>query len=284
MITEMLAKLTRPDLPHSWESSLHLPKVAWKTGTSYGHKDAWSVGYSPRYTVGVWVGNFDGTASPALVGAEAAAPLLFNLFNALTQSLEKRWYTKPDSVRERDVCALSGMIPTPHCPSVKAEFYIPGKSPHLECNIHQQFTVDKETGARLCSRCRVGREYETKVFEVWSPSIATWMERNGLSVDKIPEHHRGCPELSAGGGPVIHSPSENTEYVIRDGVALDHQKILLEASVSNSIRKIYWFLDSELLFEGRPTDRFFLTPVRGEHTLTCMDEEGRSTQMSMTIR
>jgi len=284
MITEMLAKLARPDFPRSWEASLNLPKVAWKTGTSYGHKDAWSVGYSPKFTVGIWVGNFDGTGAPELVGAEAAAPLLFGLFNALTQSLQNRWYTRPDSVREREVCALSGMIPTAHCPAVKKEYYLPGRSPHVICSLHRQFTVDGKTGMRLCSRCRMGREHFTKVFEVWPPEIATWMARNGMSVDRIPEHFEECSEVADGGSPVIHSPSLNSEYVIRDGVALEHQKILLEASVSNSTGRIYWFLDSELIFEGEPKERFFLTPVRGEHKLTCMDEEGRSTEVTMTIK
>jgi membrane carboxypeptidase/penicillin-binding protein PbpC len=110
------------------------------------------------------------------------------------------------------------------------------------------------------------------------------MERNGMSVDRIPEHFAGCSEIAGGGGPVIHSPSENSEYIIRDGVSMEHQKILLEASVSNNTRKIYWFLDSKLIFEGEPTERFFLTPVRGKHTLACMDEEGRSTEIAMTVR
>jgi penicillin-binding protein 1C len=284
IVTEILAKLSRPDFPHSWESALHLPKVAWKTGTSYGHKDAWSIGYSPRFTVGVWVGNFEGTGAPGLVGAEAAAPLLFAIFNGLTQSLDKRWFTRPDVVRERDVCAVSGMIPTAHCPAVKKEYYIPGKSPHLPCTVHRQYTIDKKTGERLCSRCRPGREYSLKVFEVWPPEIATWMERNGMSVDRIPAHFHGCTEMAAGDGPLIRSPSDNSEYVIRDGVDLEHQKILLEASASNSTRRLYWFLDSKLIFEGEPRERFFLTPERGEHILMCVDEEGRSTEIALTVR
>ena len=284
--TELLAKVKRPDLPKAWESAVNLPKVAWKTGTSYGHKDAWSIGYSPQYTIGVWAGNFNGVGSPSLIGSEAAAPILFSLFNALTQEYE--WFTRPLSVEEREVCAVSGMLPSPYCPDCKKELFIPGTSPYRTCTIHRVYTIGKDPSDgrtyRFCSKCRIGRSCETKVFEVWPPQIATWMERNGVPLEKVPEHYPGCSEILAGGAPVIHSPSENSEYVIREGVGPQHQKILLEASVSNSVRRVFWFLDNQLVFQGDPTDRVFITPVAGRHTLTCMDEEGRSTEMTLVIR
>ncbi len=284
ILTEMLAEVERPDLPACWESSVNLPKVAWKTGTSYGHKDAWSIGYSPQFTVGVWIGNFDGVGSPAIVGAEAAGSILFDLFNALTKGKHSRWYVRPAEVGQREVCALSGMAMSPYCSHLKEEYYIPGVSPIQTCTVHRAFAVDKETGARLCSHCRMGREYEMKVFEVWPPKMATWMERNGVSLDKIPEHYPECPKFMAGAGPVIHSPSANCEYAIRRGVDTEYQKILLEASVSNDASKIFWFLDSEIVFHGPPTEKVFITPVPGRHTLTCMDEEGRSAEMTLLIR
>ena len=84
LTTEILAQLTRPDLPNTYASSMHLPKIAWKTGTSYGRRDAWSIGYNKHYTIGVWVGNFTGVGVPALNGTDIGTPLLFDLFNAPT--------------------------------------------------------------------------------------------------------------------------------------------------------------------------------------------------------
>ncbi|MFC1714076.1 hypothetical protein ACFL6S_10415 [Candidatus Poribacteria bacterium] len=150
--------------------------------------------------------------------------------------------------------------------------------------MHKVFAVDEETGKRLCSYCRIGREYEMEVFEILPPKIATWMERSGISVDSIPEHYPECSRLTAGTGPVIHSPSANCEYAIRPGVDTEYQKILLEASVSNDTSNIFWFLDSELIFHGPPTRKVFITPVSGKHNLICMDEEGRSTEMTLVIR
>ncbi|MBD3180731.1 penicillin-binding protein 1C [Candidatus Poribacteria bacterium] len=284
IITEMLAEVKRPDLPACWESAVNLPKVAWKTGTSYGHKDAWSIGYSPQFTIGVWIGNFKPVGSPAIVGAEAAAPVLFDLFNALSKQRKSTWYTQPLKVNRRDVCTLSGMVMSEHCPHGKGEYYIPGVSPGEKCSIHQVFAIDKETGARLCSHCRIGRDYEMKVFELWPPRIATWLERSGMAVDNIPEHFPGCTSLIAGSGPVIHSPSANCEYTIRPGVDIEYQKILLEASVSNDTDKIFWFLDSEMIYHGTPVEKVFLKPVPGKHSLICMDDQGRSSEMTLVIK
>jgi penicillin-binding protein 1C len=284
IITDILSEVERPDLPTCWESTVNLPKVAWKTGTSRGHRDAWSIGYTPNYTIGVWVGNFNAVGSLAIVGAESAAPVLFDLFNALAPKSDKQWYVQPSDVKEREVCSLSGMSMSSHCHQSKTELYIPGVSPNQECNMHRAIAIDKETGMRLCSNCRIGRDYETKTFVIWQPEIATWLERNGVSVDKLPPHYTECSLVASGEGPIIHSPSSESEYVIREGVDIDYQKILLEASVSNDCRSIYWFVDSKMVFNGSPTDKVFITPTTGKHIILCMDDEGRATKTTLVVR
>lgn len=283
ILTEMLTEVRRPDLPTCWESSINLPKIAWKTGTSYGHKDAWSIGYSLKYTIGVWVGNFDATGAPDIVGAKVAAPILFALFNALTDPLENQWFVKPDRVARRNVCALSGMPMSPYCESSKEELYIPGISPSKQCNIHKKFQIDRKTGKRLCSHCRIGREYREQIFEVYPPEIATWRRKNGHHVPSIPEHYPNCSKILAGNGPVIHSPSANCEYKIRQGIDAKYQKILLDASVSSGTKKIFWFLDNQLIASKKPTEKVFITPTVGKHRLVCMDDEGRSAEMALVI-
>jgi len=284
ILAELLSQLRRPDLPSSWESSMNLPKIAWKTGTSYGHRDAWSVGYSPDYTIGVWIGNFDGKGAPALVGAEVAAPVLFALFTALGSNSDSRWFIQPASVAGRQVCAVSGMPITEHCAVVNNELYLPGISPNLPCNVHQVILIDKKTGKRLCSHCRVGRSYEQRIVEQWPAEIATWMERNGYPIEKLPEHFPGCSKLAAGDQPIIRSPSDNSEFKIRPSVSLKYQKILLDASVPNSIQKIFWFLDGKLIFSGSPTQKVFITPKLGTHRLICLDDEGRSSEVQFVVK
>ena len=284
LLAEMLSEVRRPELPASWEYSMNLPKIAWKTGTSYGHRDAWSIGYNPEFTVGVWVGNFDATGVPELIGVDVAAPILFAIFNALESNRNQKWFEQPETVKRRKVCALSGMIPSPNCPETKEELYIPGVSPAKVCNIHRKIDIDKKTGKRLCSICRQGREFETKIVCQWPAEIASWMERNGFPVDDIPEHFPDCPRILSGGRPVILSPTAQTVYKIRRGVDVAYQKILLEATVSNDTKNIFWLLDGKLVAEVDPKEKIFITPEPGKHRITCLDDLGRSAEVRFVVK
>lgn len=284
IITEILTRHERPDLPTAWEFTLNLPKVAWKTGTSYGHKDAWSVGFTPDLTIGVWVGNFSGKGVPELVGADAAAPLLFDLFNAFGGPQASGWFEMPPGLGVRSVCALSGMPVSDICPAAIEEFYIPGVSPSTKCTIHQKIAIDKLTGHSLCPHCRQNRDFEEKIFARWPSKLATWMARNGYPIDKIPSHLPQCTSLVHGAPPSIRSPSADCDYVLREGVDPEFQKILLDASVANDVRKIYWFFDGTLLHTCSPKDKVFYLPTPGRHKLVCMDELGRSTEISLNVK
>ena len=304
IITEMLTTSQLPTNtvknPEAFEMTLNLPKIAWKTGTSYGHRDAWCIGYSPKLTIGVWLGNFDGKGAPMLSGADAATPVLFALFTALTGQDTHHWFTEPEGLKRREVCALTGALPSPHCPTRKSDVYIPGISPIKICTIHKRISVDEATGYSLCSHCRnrfptieenyserAGGEYDTnvqtKIFEEWPAEAATWLAKNGFAVSVLPEHNPSCTGTIAGTAPVILSPTADTVYYIRDGVPLAQQKIRLSASTSNRTQQLFWFLDGELIFEGNAGQPYWFTPIKGEHVLTCVDAEGRSTSRPFHI-
>ena len=320
IITEMLTTSQLPvntvKNPAAFEVTMNLPKIAWKTGTSYGHRDAWCIGYSPKLTIGVWLGNFDGKGAPMLSGADAATPVLFALFTALTGRDTHHWYTTPEQLKMREVCALTGAPPSPHCPTRKNDVYIPGISPVRVCAIHKSIYVDDVTGYSLCSHCRNlpsnshqssvasgqlqegsvaatnisltdNRELTTdndkKVFEEWPAEAATWLAKNGFAVPVLPKHNPLCTGTIAGTAPVILSPTKGTVYYIRDGVPLEQQKIQLSASASNRTQQLFWFLDGELIFKGNAGQPYWLTPVKGEHVITCVDAEGRSANRPLHI-
>ncbi|MDD4052324.1 MAG: penicillin-binding protein 1C, partial [candidate division Zixibacteria bacterium] len=146
LVTELLTELKRPDLPASWEFTPDMPKVAWKTGTSYGRKDAWAIGYNPEYTVGVWAGNFSAEGSIAIVGAEIAAPLMLDIFSQLCIDGDKEWFRPPRTISSREVCAVSGRVAGDDCPERILEQYIPGVSPMEPCAVHRKILVDTRTG------------------------------------------------------------------------------------------------------------------------------------------
>ena len=283
IITEMLTTLKRPDFPETFEKTGTMPKVAWKTGTSYGHRDAWSIGYSPELTIGVWLGNFNGTGTPILSGAEASAPILFALFTALSGEKTNQWFTKPTTLKTRLVCAMSGLPLSPHCPNSISDVYIPGVSSTGMCTIHKTIQVDKNTGERLCSSCRLGRQYRKEKIAVFPAGIATWLKANGFGVPLLPEHNADCTRLIAGTHPIILSPARDTVYHIRNNISPEYQKIRLSASVSGDTQDLFWFLNGELVFKGQAVEPNFLTPFVGKHELTCIDGTGRSTSLPLTI-
>ena len=309
ILTEMLTTSQLPTNtvknPEAFEMTMNLPKIAWKTGTSYGHRDAWCIGYSPKLTIGVWFGNFDGKGAPMLSGADAATPVLFALFTALTGQDTHRWFTEPERLKLREVCALTGDLPSPYCPTRKSDVYIPGISPVKTCTIHKRIYVDEVTGYSLCSHCRnlpttqendaseARSQHHTidmpqsnvqmKIFEEWPAEAATWLAKNGFAVSVLPAHNPLCTGTIAGTAPVILSPAKDTVYYIRTEVPLENQKIQLSASTSNRTQQLFWFLDGELIFKGKAGQPYWLTPIKGEHTLTCVDAEGRSTSRPLHI-
>jgi penicillin-binding protein 1C len=284
IISDILSELQRPDFPSSWEFSPNVPKVAWKTGTSFGRKDAWSIGYNPTYTVGVWVGNFSGEPSPDLVGSEAAAPILFEIIKLIDMGTGERWFNQPLTVDTRRVCAVSGMPPNEHCPATIDELYIPGVSPVAQCNIHKEILVDSVSGQRLCRYCSAGKKVLSKVYEEWPPKIATWLVKSGHALELIPEHNQQCTGSYAGDRPVIVSPNEDVTYIIRRHVPLAEQGIPLEASVAPGARRIFWFVDGDLFGKANPGDKLFYLPIPGIHKLICTDEEGRSTSLTFKVQ
>ena len=144
MINEILMQAVRPDLPTGYQNSQHAPPIAWKTGTSYGRKDAWSIGYNRRYTVGVWVGNANAEGVPELTGADIATPLLFQVFNMVDYRAAASRLLAPAGMQLRLVCAETGLLPGPDCPHQVTDYFIPLISNTEKCNHLRQVAVSPD--------------------------------------------------------------------------------------------------------------------------------------------
>ena len=283
IITDILEEVRRPDLPACWEFT-SLPRVAWKTGTSYGHRDAWSVGYNPRYTIGVWCGNFNGDGKPGLVGAEVAAPLLFDLFNYMNRQGSAGWFVKPRGVGVRKVCALSGQLPGVSCTSQVSEYYLTDRSSDEECKLHQVVKLDAKTGYRLPPHYLSGtRQTVDHYYLHWPARVASWLSSNGQPVNELPALIPDWQGVIAGQPPLIHSPASDYQYQLREGITSDYQKISLEAAASNEVRKLYWFVDGKLFGTAKPGERLFYPPLPGVHQVVCQDDQGRSSAVKLVV-
>ncbi|MEO8404484.1 MAG: penicillin-binding protein 1C, partial [Chitinophagaceae bacterium] len=214
MVNEILSKVNRPDFPLNWSATERMPKIAWKTGTSYGRRDAWSIGYNKNYTVGIWTGNFSGVGVPDLSGANIATPLLFKIFNTIDYDSDAEWFTQPEDCDIRKVCSETGMVPTDHCTNIVTDYFIPLVSSTQTCNNYQEIMLSPDEKISYCKSCAPQTGYKKKWFKIVEPEMQSWYEENRIAYQQIPPHNPACELIFKGNAPYIMSPANGSEYLI----------------------------------------------------------------------
>ncbi len=290
LLTDILAQRTRPDLPLDAAASRHLPRIAWKTGTSYGRRDAWSIGYNRQYTIGVWVGNFNGQGSPALTGADVASPLLFDVFNALAYNGKNEWFAPPASLDFRLVCAESGLVPGENCPNQLLDYYLPGVSGSQRCQHLQEVLLSADGQYSYCRACAPASGYRRALFPNLRPEVLAFREVQGLPARRLPPHNPACrlvrgadADATAGAAPLlaITSPAAHAEYVLN---AVEKQQLLLSCAAAGEVRQVYWYVNDQFLQAAPATGRVFFRPPPGEVKISCADDHGRTVEVRVLVR
>ena len=253
MIGDILTEVRRPDLPDAWDLTRDAPSVAWKTGTSYGHRDAWAVGFSRRYTIGVWVGNFDGRPRQGISGSQHAGPLLFDLFRAIEPRGSERarpddWTRRPRPLETIEVCAESHELPGPYCPVRLRVPYLPGRSHLAPCSVHKRVIVDARTGELLAADCLRSRPHEFRLLTVFPAELVAWWRAQGNRVPELPRPAADCLGIPEGDPPRIVSPDGSTPYRLRREAPAEYQRIPLVARAGAGV-------GAPLLVRGRPAGR-----------------------------
>lgn len=280
MITQILTELKRPDLPNEYTETANLPRVAWKTGTSYGRKDAWAIGYNAGYSVGVWTGNFDGRGVPELNGTDCAVPLLFMIFNQLPKSEDEWFHSTPDA-DFRLVCSETGMVADTFCHNVIMETFIPGISPSMRCNhLKPVFTNSKQTMS-YCNDCLPEAGYRVSFYPNYPPELISYYEEMNIPYKRIPDHNLECNSLNTDGlNPVITSLTEGAEYIVFAG---RKQQLLLKSSCANGTSYVFWYVDKKFHKKAKPYESVYIQAEKGLHTVTCTDDKGRSSDIRFTV-
>jgi penicillin-binding protein 1C len=281
MITEMLTRLIRPDLPNNWESSIHVPKIAWKTGTSYGRRDAWSIGYNKKYTIAVWTGNFDGEGVPELTGADMSTPLLFELFNALDYDSGESWYAVPGEVDFRLVCSSSGLLPGSFCTDLVTDYYIPAVSPTIECPFEKEISLSSDGHLSYCMLCRPENGFKKEIFSIFPPAVHAFYANNGINFRQPPPHNPGCSRIFSGRGPEITSPINNKEYLLEKSA---DQQLLLNCTGGADIQWVYWFINDRFHQKAKAGESVYFTPSQGLNKISCSDDLGRNTNCKVDVK
>lgn len=279
-----LALRDRPDFPARREFTGVPPNTRWKTGTSFGHRDAWAAGFNAAHTVVVWLGNLDGRPSKQLVGSEVAAPILFDLLEALAdRSAPPPPELAPPDVSWVEVCALSGRLPGPACGERALAPVLRSAVPIEQCPYHRRIDVDLATGKALGPGCREGRPHRSVNMVVWPASVRRWLRDQDRAVPEPPELLTGCSRGGQRKAPVIVSPAPGQVALLAHGVPPERQEIPLEADGASE-GKLSWFVDGRFIGSAPPDDRLWWTPCVGRHEVVVTDDAGLVAQRSFEVR
>jgi penicillin-binding protein 1C len=281
MINETLSKVNRPDFPLNWESTVHLPKIAWKTGTSYGRRDGWSIGYNKRYTVGIWVGNFSGLGIPEISGANVATPLLFTVFNTIDYDDDASWFGKPGDCDVRTVCSETGLPPTDDCTHLVTDYFIPLVSTAKKCDNRQELFVSADEKMTYCRVCLPPAGYKKKSYTVIPPEMKEYFEMNRISYQHIPPHNPACEKLFREEAPVVTSPANGSEYLIN---RKDPEPLLLRCRVSNDVAKVFWYINDKFYKTDEAGAKEFFVPDEGPVKISCTDDKGRNRNVWIRVK
>ncbi len=284
MVLDMLRKHGRPD-ETSGAQPLGLP-IYWKTGTSWSFRDAWTAGLFGPYVLVVWVGNFDGTGNPAFVGVDAAAPLFFQMVDAVeadNPGLHEPPRRTPAGLRRIEICLASGELPNQWCPQRGSTWFIPGKSPIRMSNIHRPVMIDDETGLAACPPY-AGKRVHQEIFEFWPSDLAQVFVQAGIPRRKPPASAdcRNAGQL-AGDAPSITSPLRGSIYAMRVSET-DRKHIALSAVTDADVRRLYWFVDQAFVGQSTPGEELdWQPPSAGEYRIRAVDDHGRSDERELRV-
>lgn len=281
MINEILSKVNRPDFPLNWQSTERMPKIAWKTGTSYGRRDAWSVGYNKKYTVGIWVGNFSGLGIPELSGANIATPLLFKIFNSIDYDSDEEWFQQPKDCDTRMVCSETGLMPNGECTDLRMDYFIPLVSSVSKCNNMQEVMVSSDDKISYCKNCMPENGYKKRMFRIIAPEMQSYFEEKRMTYNKIPPHNPDCEKIFSEGLPQITFPSDNSEYLISKKTP---EPLQLTCNVSGDVNKVFWYINNKF-YKSTPTGtKQFFIPEEGPVKISCTDDKGRNKDIWITVK
>lgn len=273
IVLDMLRQTPRPDteLPAK-------PTIAWKTGTSWGFRDAWTAGVFGRYVLVVWVGNFDGAGNPSLIGIDAAAPLFLRMVDAIrAQRLDpgEMALRQPFDLRRVEVCAASGDLADELCATRTHTWFIAGKSPIRRSTLHRTVWVDKRTGQAYCT---AGEHREAQTYEYWPSDLRQLFRQAGLPRREPPLLPDCAQEDSA---PHIASPLRSVNYALRTHKP---EPVLLRAEADSSARTLFWFVDDALVGQSKPGESLAWLPnAPRRYRIRVVDDAGRADSRELSV-
>lgn len=266
-----LCQLTRPVGREYQRSFTSSRKVAWKTGTSYGHKDAWAIGVTPDYTIGVWMGNADGEGRNGLTGVGSAAPLLFDVLDLLPSG---PWFSTPmEPGHLVDLCVRSGYIAGRNCPeSIQVELPAPDYSAVGTCSFHRMVYITEDEKWQGSQACAGELQMEAKSFFTLPPVQEWYYKVKHADYRVAPPYLPGCQQLTTDMEFIYPQPGQRV-YI---PVELDGEKgrVICKLAHRDANQEVFWYLDQSYLGSTHSIHEMPINCLGGQHRLLAVDESG----------
>jgi penicillin-binding protein 1C len=279
-----MLEVERPGDELAWRAFSSSRRIAWKTGTSYGFRDAWAVGVTPRHAVGVWVGNADGEGRPGLTGHSAAAPVLFDLAAALPGG---GWFAPPsEGLEDVDVCARSGMRASPFCGTRRAELVPHAALDSPPCSFCRLVHTDAAAEWQVHGDCAPVSTIRAVAWFVLPPAMEVHYRRLHADYRPPPAFRPDCRAgLGAGGSAALAFVYPREGAAVYVPVEMDGSlgRVVFEAAHRDPAARVFWHLDDEYLGETRDIHQMALAPRPGWHRLVLVDERGETARRRFTV-
>ena len=276
---EAMKEVNRPEGSESWEFYDSSKEIAWKTGTSFGNKDAWAIGVTTDYVVGVWVGNADGEGRPNVTGVSSAAPILFDVFDVLPTS---KWFLAPlDEFTQVAVCAESGFLASPICPQKSIQ--IPNKQNYVPvCTYHQLIHLDQNKQFRVNSSCADLSQTNTESWFVLPPILEYYYKKSHPTYRSLPPYRADCISVNTPIMDFIY-PKDGSSIILTKNFEGKKNELVLKLAHAKPETKVFWYLDSTFLKETKDFHEIAILPEPGVHTISVVDALGNEASINITV-
>lgn len=281
---DALVEVVRPGTDSQWRVLGDGHRVAWKTGTSYGHRDAWAVGVTPRYTVGVWAGNANGEGRPELTGIGAAAPVLFDIIGRLEGGA---WFPMPElHLKQLRICESDGYLAAGGCETTRTwaprNSHFTRPSPH-----HRTVHLDPVSGQRVHGRCESVRTMSHETWFVLPPGQEVHYRGRNPDYRPLPPYRADCAATvaeTAADGPVdFVYPHPGARIYIPVELGGRRGRTVFSAAHRDPEATLHWHLDDRYVGSTRVFHEQALDIAQGPHTLTVVDDFGNRARRKFEV-
>jgi penicillin-binding protein 1C len=275
-----LQEVNRPKGEENWNFYSNSQPIAWKTGTSYGFKDAWAVGVTKKYAIGVWVGNADGEGRPGLTGIQAAAPILFDVLDVLPTS---EWFAVPyDEMIETDVCKQSGQLAGVFCDDTSFEFIPKNGIKTPACRYHQKVFLSASENERVNSSCYELSEMTQKSWFVLPPVLEYYYAPLHPEYITLPAFASECLQEGENKMEFIF-PKKNEAILLPKDFDENINDVIFKLAHRSSETTVYWYLNDRYLGSTQTFHEIALAPSPGNYQLTATDQDGNELKQIVEI-